>query len=312
MKNNLLIIFILLITGCSKQLPECSSEEILDLIRSSYHENNRNNSELTDLKFEMTTTISTDKETGSKNCITNATATFKNPVIELINAKENEDLNLAIGLLLGETRFVRKTEVQYSIFRDEQTEVQYSIFRDEQNSSYFIKYNNNWTDNLDFGFVLQVIKSVIDNKKSGNSNKESENTSQENTNSQIYKEFRNAKKKWENSNKESKDSRNENTYLQVDKEFSAKFKDSKRAMVVQIALMTQYDNRVFDNFKKHEFVIRSEISEVMRQTTEADASHPDFRANLASKIKNVINNILKKYEDFGGIEDVFFTSFVMQ
>jgi len=26
----------------------------------------------------------------------------------------------------------------------------------------------------------------------------------------------------------------------------------------------------------------------------------------------VMNDMLKKYEDFGGIEDVFFTSFVMQ
>jgi flagellar basal body-associated protein FliL len=115
-----------------------------------------------------------------------------------------------------------------------------------------------------------------------------------------------------NSKNESKNNRFENTYLQIDKEFFTKIKDSNRAMVVQIALMTQYDNRVFDNVKKHEFVIRSEISNVMRQTTEADISHPDFRANLASKIKDVINNILKEYEDFGGIEDVFFTSFVMQ
>jgi len=59
-------------------------------------------------------------------------------------------------------------------------------------------------------------------------------------------------------------------------------------------------------------VIRSEISEVMRQTTEADASHPDFRAKFASKIKDVINNTLKKYEDFGGIEYVLLTSFVMK
>jgi len=31
-----------------------------------------------------------------------------------------------------------------------------------------------------------------------------------------------------------------------------------------------------------------------------------------AKIKVVMNDMLKKYEDFGGIEDVFFTSFVMQ
>ena len=39
---------------------------------------------------------------------------------------------------------------------------------------------------------------------------------------------------------------------------------------------------------------------------------PEFRTDLAAKIKDVVNQILMKYEDFGGIEDVFFTSFVMQ
>ena len=112
--------------------------------------------------------------------------------------------------------------------------------------------------------------------------------------------------------KESANTRFENTYLQIDKEFMTNLTASKKVMVVQIAVMTHYDNRVFDNVKKHEFAIRSGILDVMRQTTEAEASRPDFRSELAAKIKVVMNDILKKYEDFGGIEDVFFTSFVMQ
>ena len=112
--------------------------------------------------------------------------------------------------------------------------------------------------------------------------------------------------------KDNVNTRFENTYLQIDKEFMTNLTASKKVMVVQIAVMTHYDNRVFDNVKKHEFAIRSGILDVMRQTTEAEASRPDFRSELAAKIKVVMNDILKKYEDFGGIEDVFFTSFVMQ
>lgn len=112
--------------------------------------------------------------------------------------------------------------------------------------------------------------------------------------------------------KESENTRFENTYLQIDKEFMTNLTGSKKVMVVQIAVMTHYDNRVFDNVKKHEFAIRSGILDLMRQTTEAEASRPDFRSELAAKIKVVMNDILMKYEDFGGIEDVFFTSFVMQ
>ena len=44
-------------------------------------------------------------------------------------------------------------------------------------------------------------------------------------------------------------SRFENNYMEMDKEFLTNITGSKRVMVVQIALMTHYDNRVFDNVK---------------------------------------------------------------
>ena len=112
--------------------------------------------------------------------------------------------------------------------------------------------------------------------------------------------------------KEAEATRFENTYLQIDKEFMTNITGSKKVMVVQIAVMTHYDSRVFDNVKKHEFAIRSAVLDVMRQSTEADIAKPDFRTDLAAKIKVVMNEMLMKYEEFGGIEDVFFTSFVMQ
>jgi flagellar protein FliL len=112
--------------------------------------------------------------------------------------------------------------------------------------------------------------------------------------------------------KDAEATRFENSYMQIDKEFMTNITGSKKVMVVQIALMTHYDDRVFDNVKKHEFAIRSGILDVMRQSTEADTLKPEFRTELAAKIKDVVNQILMKYEDFGGIEDVFFTSFVMQ
>jgi flagellar FliL protein len=112
--------------------------------------------------------------------------------------------------------------------------------------------------------------------------------------------------------KEAEATRFENTYLEIDKEFMTNITNSKKIMVVKVAVMTHYDSRVFDNVKKHEFAIRSAVLDVMRQSTEADIAKPDFRTELTAKIKVVMNDMLMKYEDFGGIEDVFFTSFVMQ
>ena len=104
----------------------------------------------------------------------------------------------------------------------------------------------------------------------------------------------------------------EKNYFQVEKELMTNITGSKKVMVVQLAVMTHYDTRVFDNIKKHEFALRSAMLDIMRQTTEAEVSKPDFRKELAVKLKDVMNAMLEEYEDFGGIEEVMFTSFVMQ
>jgi flagellar FliL protein len=69
---------------------------------------------------------------------------------------------------------------------------------------------------------------------------------------------------------------------------------------------------VLDNVKKHEFALRSVMMDVMRQTVDADLTKPDFRKELAVRLRDAMNTLLEKYEDFGGIEDVYFTSFIVQ
>ena len=104
----------------------------------------------------------------------------------------------------------------------------------------------------------------------------------------------------------------EKNYFQVEKELMTNITGSKKVMVVQLAVMTHYDSLVFDNIQKHEFALRSAMLDVMRQTTEAEASKPEFRKELAVKLKDIMNALLEEYEDFGGVEEVMFTTFVMQ
>jgi flagellar FliL protein len=114
-------------------------------------------------------------------------------------------------------------------------------------------------------------------------------------------------------NKKSPDSpRFEYTYSQLEREFLVNLTGSRKVMSVQIALMTRYDERVVENVKKHEFALRSVVMDAMRMTTEADLGKPDFRKDLAIKIRDAMNTLLEKYEDFGGIEEIYFTSFIVQ
>ena len=114
-------------------------------------------------------------------------------------------------------------------------------------------------------------------------------------------------------NKKSPDSpRFEYTYSQLEREFLVNLSGSRKVMSVQIALMTRYDERVVENVKKHEFALRSVVMDAMRMTTEADLNKPDFRKDLAIKIRDAMNTLLEKYEDFGGVEEIYFTSFIVQ
>jgi flagellar FliL protein len=101
-------------------------------------------------------------------------------------------------------------------------------------------------------------------------------------------------------------------YMQIEKDFLVNLMNSKKVMSVSLAIMTHYDERVFENVKKHELALRSAVLDVLRQVPESDINKPEFRVELARKIRNAMNSLLEKYEDFGGIEEVLYTNMVIQ
>ncbi len=104
----------------------------------------------------------------------------------------------------------------------------------------------------------------------------------------------------------------EYTYKQMDKELLSNLTGTRKVMQIQIAFMTSYDERVLKNVEKHEFAIRGALLDAMRQYTEADVNRPEFRKELAERLKEEANKVLTQYEDFGGIDAVHFTSFIVQ
>jgi len=104
----------------------------------------------------------------------------------------------------------------------------------------------------------------------------------------------------------------EYTYHEIQRPLLANLNNSRKVMQVQIAIMTRYDDRVISDVKKHEFALRSVALDVMRKTTEDELPQPNFRKDLAERIRAEINATLVKFEDFGGVEEVYFTSFVVQ
>lgn len=79
-----------------------------------------------------------------------------------------------------------------------------------------------------------------------------------------------------------------------------------------IGVSTYYDERVVDNVKKHEMAVRSAILLTLSEQDPNILSTPQGKEGLKSQLRKAVNDVLKKKEGFGGIDDVYFTSLVIQ
>jgi flagellar protein FliL len=101
-------------------------------------------------------------------------------------------------------------------------------------------------------------------------------------------------------------------YYTMDKEFTANLKESVHFIQVGIAVSTPYDDRVIDNLKTHEIAVRSAILMALGDTDEDSVFTSDGKENLEKRLAAAINATLKQKEGFGGINNVYFTNFVVQ
>ncbi len=102
------------------------------------------------------------------------------------------------------------------------------------------------------------------------------------------------------------------TYYEFPGNFTANLKGSKKFLQLSVGVSTQYDEQVMVNVESHQLALRSEILTIMSEFSSEDIAGKDGKYNLADALKNGINEVLVKVEGFGGIENVHFTSFVVQ
>jgi len=102
------------------------------------------------------------------------------------------------------------------------------------------------------------------------------------------------------------------TYYEFPGNFTTNLKDSKKFLQISLGVSTQYDERVMVNVESHQLALRSEILGTMSDFTAEAISSREGKAELAESLKNGINKILEDVEGFGGVENVHFTSFVLQ
>ena len=101
-------------------------------------------------------------------------------------------------------------------------------------------------------------------------------------------------------------------YYAMDKEFTSNLQDSVHFIQVGIAVSTHYDDTVIANIKTDEIAVRSAILMTLGETTEEQVFTAAGKKQLQQRLAKAINDTLKQKEGFGGIGNVYFTTFVVQ
>jgi flagellar FliL protein len=116
--------------------------------------------------------------------------------------------------------------------------------------------------------------------------------------------------------KMSKDTPEEEVFETIYHEFPGTFTTnlagSRKMLQVGIGVSTQYDDTVMMNVEAHQLALRSVILGVISDFTEDGVKGATGRENLSGALRDAINMKLELLENFGGIEEVHFTSFVLQ
>jgi flagellar FliL protein len=102
------------------------------------------------------------------------------------------------------------------------------------------------------------------------------------------------------------------TYFQLQAPFTSNMSDTDAFAQISVAVSTYYDMRVIEAIKTHEMAIRSQVLMMLAQQPQEVLDTPKGKQALQGKIRTIINDILKQKTGYGGVDNVYFTNFVIQ
>ncbi|MBK6412482.1 flagellar basal body-associated FliL family protein [Sphingopyxis sp.] len=102
------------------------------------------------------------------------------------------------------------------------------------------------------------------------------------------------------------------TYFQIPDAFTTNLADGSGFLQAGISLSTFYDGKVINNIKRQAVPIRSVVLMVLSEQDPALLSTSQGKQRLQRQLTAAINDVLREKEGFGGIDNVYFTSLVIQ
>ncbi|MEO5587609.1 MAG: flagellar basal body-associated FliL family protein [Novosphingobium sp.] len=95
-------------------------------------------------------------------------------------------------------------------------------------------------------------------------------------------------------------------------DFTSNLKNSDGMVQVSLAAATRRDGRVLLWMKKHELAIRSSMLSVLADTPEEEVYTLPGKEHMQKRLTDSINKVLTEREGFGGVDNVYFKTFLVQ
>lgn len=102
------------------------------------------------------------------------------------------------------------------------------------------------------------------------------------------------------------------TYIPLEGNFTSNLRGGDNFVQIGLGLSTFYDDHVKENVERNMMAIRSAIILTLSEADPVEITTLSGKEALKNALKDAINRVLTNREGFGGIDDVYFTSFVTQ
>jgi len=97
-----------------------------------------------------------------------------------------------------------------------------------------------------------------------------------------------------------------------ERDFTLNVPNTRRYVQFKVAYKTFYGQQIVERVTKHQIAIGAAIISTAGQFSEEEMVSVEGRARLAAALRDSMNDVLIRNEDFGGIDEVMFTHFVFQ
>jgi len=101
-------------------------------------------------------------------------------------------------------------------------------------------------------------------------------------------------------------------YYEFEEDFTSNLAGGANLVQLSLAASTQKDGRVLMWLHDHELAIRSRILTELASTGIEDISSAQGKTKLQQRLADAINEELVAHEGFGGVDNVYFRSLIVQ